>query len=76
MTNDALCAIDVTGGYRFKQRADLFLGDRENLRQSLLTLGILSVAYPGWFFGCPETPSPGHDCFNQGRDTLAGTDLH
>ena len=28
MTNDALCAIDVTGGYRFKQRADLFLGDR------------------------------------------------
>ena len=28
LTNDALCAIDVTGGYRFKQRADLFLGDR------------------------------------------------
>ena len=33
------------------------------------------VAYPGWFFGCPETP-PAMIFFNQGRDTLAGTDLH
>ena len=25
-----------------------------------------SVAYPGCFFGCPETPHPGHDFFQSG----------
>ena len=36
----------------------------------------VTVANPGGFIGCPETPPPGHDFFNEGDDTVTGTDLH
>ena len=37
--------------------------------------GVVPVAYPGAFSGCPEPP-PAMIFFNEGGDTVTGTDLH
>ena len=53
-----------------------FYNSLEKYKSSSLLNSVFTVAYPGGFSGCPETP-PGHDfVLIYPNDTLTGTDLH
>ena len=58
------------------------VGNECTIRQRIVGLSVngslvyVTVAYPGGFSGCPETPPPTMIFLIYPNDTLTGTDLH